>query len=98
MTHEIRLRILREATSEEKERHRTIRDEIQQELPELKQWARESAARHRERVAVGTVFAGPEADVLEAIDNYATKHSLSSRGAVVREALAHLLGIEIARQ
>ncbi len=98
MTHEIRQRILRQATPEERERHRTIREEIRQELPELMQWAREIAARHQERVAVGTVFAGPEVDVLEAIDNYATKHSLGSRGAVVREALAHLLGIEIPRQ
>ena len=51
MTHEIRRRILREATPEERERHRTIRREIDQELPELKKWAREAAARHRERVA-----------------------------------------------
>jgi hypothetical protein len=51
MTHEIRNRILRQATAEEKERHRAIREEIQQELPELKQWARESAARHQDRVA-----------------------------------------------
>jgi hypothetical protein len=98
MTREIRQRILREATPEEKVQHAAIRGEIEQELPELKQWARESAARHQERVAVGTVFAGPEIDVLEAIDNYATKHSLSGREAVVREALAHLLGIEITRQ
>jgi hypothetical protein len=90
--------ILREATPEEKERHRTIREQVQQELPELKQWARETAARHRERVAVGTVFTDQETNVLEAMDNYAAKHSLTSRGAVVREALAHLLGIEIPRQ
>jgi len=36
MSHEIRQRIIREATPEEKERHRTIREEIQQELRELK--------------------------------------------------------------
>lgn len=98
MAHEIRKRILREATPEEKERHRTIREEIQQELPHLKQWARETAARNRERVVVGTVFSDQETSVLEAIDNYASEHSLDSRGAVVREALAHLLGIEIPRQ
>jgi hypothetical protein len=91
MTHEIRRRILRQATPEEGERHRTIREEIQQELPELKQWARETAARHQERVAVGTVFTDQVTDVLEAIDHYAAKHSLTGRGAVVREALAHLL-------
>ncbi len=38
MKHEIRLRVLREATPEEKERHQRIREEIQHELPELKQW------------------------------------------------------------
>jgi hypothetical protein len=97
MTREIRRRILREATPEEKERHRAIREEIQQELPDLKRWAREAAARHRERVAVGTVFTDQETRVVEAIDHYATEHSLSGRGAVVREALAHLLGIDINR-
>jgi vacuolar-type H+-ATPase subunit H len=97
MTHESRRRIIREATPEERERHREIRQEIEQELPELKQWAREAAARHRERVAVGTVFTDRETAVLEAIDNYAMEHSLTGRGAVVREALAHLLGIDIPR-
>jgi hypothetical protein len=97
VSHEIRKRIIRNATPEEKERHSAIRQEIQGELPELKEWARETAARHHERVAVGTVFTNQEANVLEAIDNYAAKHSLSSRGAVVREALAHLLGIEMSR-
>jgi hypothetical protein len=98
MTHKIRRRILRAATPEEKERHRAIRAEIQEELPELKQWAREAAARHRDRVAVGTVFTGQESVVVDAIDEYAMKHSLTSRGAVVREAVALLLGIDIARQ
>jgi hypothetical protein len=98
MTHEIRHRILREATPEEKNRHRVIREEIERDLPELKQWARDAAARHRERVTVGTVFAAKETKVLEAIDDYAARHALANRGAVVREALAQLLGIEIARQ
>ncbi len=53
MTRENRRRILREATPEEKERHRIIREAIRQELPELKQWARETAARHQERLADG---------------------------------------------
>jgi hypothetical protein len=65
MTHEIRQRIVREATPEEKERHRTIRAEIEQELPELTRWARETAARHQQRVAVGSVFTEQEALVLE---------------------------------
>jgi hypothetical protein len=98
MTHEIRNRIVREATPEEKERHRAIREGVEQDLPELKRWARETAARHRERVAVGTVFTDQETNILAAIDNYASEHSLASRAAVVREALAHLLGIEIPRQ
>ncbi len=98
MTHEIRNRILREATSEEKERHRTIRAEIDRELRELKQWAREAAARHQERVAVGTVFTAEETSVVEAIDDFAAKHSLESRSAVVREALAQLLRIEVPRR
>ncbi len=98
MTNEIRKRIVRVATPEEKERHRAIRQEIQEGLPELKQWVRETAARHRERVVVGTVFTDQEATVLEAIDDYAAKHSLPNRGAVVREALAHLLGIDMPRQ
>ena len=95
MPHEIRKRILRPATPEEAARHKQIRGEIEQELPELTQWARAAAARHKERVAVGTVFGANEANVLSAIDDYAAKHSLEGRGAVVREALARLLGIEI---
>ena len=98
MTHEIRHRINRPATPEEKERHKQIREGIAQELPELQQWAREVAARHQGQVAVGTVLTAKEANVLTAIDAYAAKHALPSRGAVVREALAHLLGIEIERQ
>src|SRR5437016_3087044 len=97
MNHEIRKRILREATPEEKERHRAIREGIEHELPELKQWARNAAAQHPERIAVGTVFKAEEARVLEAIDAYAAQHALPGRSAVVREALAHLLGIQIAQ-
>jgi hypothetical protein len=56
------------------------------------------SAQHEDRVAVGTVFTSEEAGILEAIDRYAATHSLPGRGAVVREALAHLLGIEMPRQ
>ena len=98
MSREIRQRIAREATPEEKERHHTIREEVERELPELNQWAREAAARHKERVGVGTVFTSEEAVVVDAIDDYAAKHALPGRGAVVREALAHLLGVEIPRR
>lgn len=96
MTQQFR-RVHREATPEERERHREIRREIEDELPELKQWARGAATRNRERVAVGTVFTDRETAVVDAIDQYVAEHSLTDRGAVVREALAHLLGIEIAR-
>jgi hypothetical protein len=51
MTREIRRRIIQEATPEERVRHRIIRAEIEQDLPELKQWARETAARHNKRMA-----------------------------------------------
>lgn len=98
MTHEVRQRINRRATQEEKERHQQIRQEIEQELPELKQWARTAATHHKERIAVGTVFTANEAEVVKAIDEYAAKHSLQNRGAVVREALAQLLAIDVARQ
>jgi hypothetical protein len=98
MSQEPPKRIVREATPEEKERHRVIREQVEQDLPELQQWARAAAARHRERVAVGTVLKGEEANVVKAIDDYAAKHSLSGRGAVVREALAQLLGVELARE
>lgn len=97
MTQENPQRIQRPATPEEKERHERIRQEVAAELPELKQWARDAAARHSERTAVGTVFTADEAQVVKAIDDYATTHSLQNRGAVVREALGQLLGIEVAR-
>jgi hypothetical protein len=96
MTHELRQRIQRPATPDEKERHQQIRKEIDAELPELKQWARGAAARHQERVAVGAVFTADEAQVLKAIDDYAAAHSLTNRAAVVREALGKLLGITVA--
>jgi len=98
MTHEVRKRIVRPATPEEKERHAEIRRQVEQDLPELQQWARQAAARHHERVAVGTVFTAAEASVVEAIDSYAARHALTDRSAVVRAALAQLLGIEIAHQ
>lgn len=91
-------RTVREATTEEKDRHRVIREQVKQDLPELHAWARAAAARHQERVAVGTVLSGDEAKLVEFIDDYAAKHSLAGRSAVVREALSQLLGIDLARQ
>ena len=93
--HEIRNRIVRPATPDELERHAAVRQQIEGELPDLKRWAREAAAAQRARHAVGTVFNEGEAHVVEAIDKYAAEHSLPNRGAVVREALAHLLQIEV---
>lgn len=98
MSREIRDRILRAATPEEQARHDQVRQQIEQELPELQQWAREAAARHKPQVPVGTTFTSDETHVVQAIDAYAVQHSLQDRSAVVREALANLLGIEIARQ
>ncbi len=48
--HEIRQRILRPATPEEKQQHGQIREKIEEELPELKRWAREAAERHDGRI------------------------------------------------
>jgi PAB1-binding protein PBP1 len=97
MANEIRERILRPATPEEKERHLRVRQQIQEEMPEIKEWAQVAAARQKDRIAVGTVFSHEEAGILEAIDAYAAKNALQNRGAVVRAALSQLLGIEIAR-
>ena len=43
MTHEVRNRIVRPATPEERESHLRVRGQIEQELSELKRWAREAA-------------------------------------------------------
>lgn len=90
-------RIEREATPEEIERHRVVREQVKQDLPELRAWARAAAARHQERIAVGTILSGEETKLIDAIDDYAAKHSLAGRSAVVREALAQLLGVDLAR-
>jgi hypothetical protein len=97
MAHEIRQRILRAATQDELERHKQVRQQIEQEMPEIKKWAKEAAARQKDRIVVGTVFSSEEAGVLQAIDEYAAKHALQNRGAVVREALSQLLGVQISR-
>jgi hypothetical protein len=95
MAHEVRQRIVRPATPEEKERHRQIREQVEEELPELKRWAREAAASRAGRIPVGTVFGEGEAHVVQAIDHYAASHALANRSDVVREALAQLLRIDI---
>lgn len=98
MNEEKSKRIVREATPEERERHRLIREQVKQDLPELQAWALAAAARHKERVAVGTVLSGEETKFVQAIDDYAAKHSLPGRSAVVREALAQLLGVDLPRE
>ncbi len=62
MAHEVRQRIVRPATPEEKERHAQIREKIEEELPELKRSAHDAAARHPDRIPVGTVFGEEEAE------------------------------------
>jgi len=91
-------RIVRPATAEELQRHDHVRRGIEQELAEIKARARQGAAQCRSRVAVGTVFSADERTVVEAIDAYATSHSLPSRSAVIREALGRLLNMPIARE
>lgn len=90
-------RTVRSATSDELDRQRLIREQVMQDLPELNAWARAAAARHQERIGIGTVLSGEETKLVRYIDDYAAKHSLAGRGAVVREALAQLLGVELDR-
>ena len=98
MSNDIRNRMIRNATPEEAERHLVIQKEVERELAPLKAWAREAASQSVDHVAVGTVFNAKERHVVQAIDEYAVTHSLGNRGAVVREALSRLLGLEIASQ
>lgn len=91
-------RIVRPATAEEAQRHASVRRAIEEELPEIKEWARQAVAECDSRVAVGTVFSADEKPVVEAIDAYAASHSLPNRSAVIREALAHLLNLSISHE
>jgi hypothetical protein len=88
-------RIVHQATAEERTRHAEIRRQIEQELPELSAWARQVAASESGQTAVGAVFTAEERPVIDAIDAYASGHSLPGRAAVVREALGRLLGLSI---
>jgi hypothetical protein len=91
-------RIVHHATAEEQARHAEIRRQIEKELPELSAWARQVAAVESGQIAVGTIFTAEERPVIEAIDAYASGHSLPGRAAVVREALGRLLGLSISPQ
>jgi len=89
-------RISHHASAEEQARHAAIRLLVADDLPELTAWARHVAGTGSGRIAVGTVFAADEREVLDTIDAYASGHALPGRAAVVREALARLLGLDIA--
>lgn len=99
-------RIVRPATAEEARRHADVRRVIEEEVPEIKEWARQAVPQDVNQVTVsqvtigqvtvGIVFSDDEKPVVEAIDAYAASHSLPNRSAVIREALAHLLNISIA--
>lgn len=91
-------RIVHQATAEEQARHAEIRRQIESELPELSAWARQVAAIESGQIAVGAVFTAEERPVIDAIDAYASGHSLPGRAAVVREALGRLLGLSISPQ
>ena len=91
-------RIVRPATAEEVRRHTQVRRGIEEELSEIKEWARQAAGQVQSRVPVGTVFSANEKPVVDSIDAYAASHSLPSRSAVIREALARLLNMSIAKE
>lgn len=91
-------RIAHQATTEEQARHAEIRQQIEEELPELSAWARQVAAVESGQIVVGAVFTAEERPVIDAIDAYASGHSLPGRAAVVREALGRLLGLSISPQ
>jgi len=91
-------RIVHHATAEEQARHAEIRRQIDKELPELSAWAQQVAAVESGEIPVGTVFTAEERPVIDAIDAYASGHSLPGRAAVVREALGRLLGLSISPQ
>jgi hypothetical protein len=71
-------------TPEQRAEYRRMVAEEERDLP------------RRIQYRVEVVFQEKEQDVLTAIDRYATNHGLPNRGAVVRLALAKLLGIELA--
>ena len=59
---------------------------------------REAAGRHVGRTLVGTVVGEEEADIVRAIDRYASGHTVADRSAVVREVLSQRWRIGIRRQ
>jgi hypothetical protein len=71
-------------TPEQRAEYRRMVAEEERDLP------------RRIKYRVEAVFQEKEQDVLAAIDQYATRHGLPNRGAVVRLALAKLLEIELA--
>lgn len=88
-------RIVRPATDAERAQHAAVRAAVAEEYDEISAWARTAEGCATNRVAVGTIFTAAETPVIDAIDAYAARHDLPSRSAVVREALARLLGVPV---
>ena len=98
MAQKLRNVINRPATADEKDRHRQIRAQVATELPRIQAKGRQILAETaEERRHLDTAFNSGEEYVFDAIDQFAASNSLANRGAVVRLALAKLLGIEIAQ-
>ena len=74
-------------TPAQKEYFRRAREEIEAEFPPKK-----LAARPR----LEMVVAPEETNLLDAVDQYAAKHDLPNRGAVLRVALSKLLKLKLA--
>ena len=79
-------RIFVKLTPEQKEYFRRAREEIEAEFPPKK------LARPR----LEMVVAPEETKLLDAVDQYAAKHALPNRGAVLRVALSKLLKLKLA--
>ena len=79
-------RIFVKLTPEQKEYFRRAREEIEAEFPPKK------LARPR----LEMVVAPEETKLLDAVDQYAAKHDLPNRGAVLRVALSKLLKLKLA--
>lgn len=87
-------------TPAEKERFQKAAAEEEALMPQRKHDAKIELAERvmretKSKQRIDTVFSPDETYVVDAVDAYAEEHGLSSRGAVVRIALAKLLKVEI---
>ena len=80
-------RIYVKLTPEQKDYFRRAREEIEAEFPPKKLPA---------RPRLEMVVAPEETKLLDAVDQYAAKHDLPNRGAVLRVALSKLLKLPLA--